>query len=220
MSLTSTLHSRYSTKKFDPDFKLTPEQESELLELLRMSPSSTNLQPWHFVIANTETGKARLAKGAEGFFHFNAPKIKDASFVVLFCARTDADLDYMRLLSEKEDRDGRYPSPEVKEQVFGVRNLFSDIHRYDLKDHPHWMEKQVYLNIGQFLLGAALMGLDALPMEGIDVKALDEEFDLRSKGYTSLVMVSVGRHAEGDFNIPSKRPKSRLPESYIFTQLD
>lgn len=59
-----------------------------------------------------------------------------------------------------------------------------------------------------------------IQMEGIDVKALDEEFDLRSKGYTSLVMVSVGRHAEGDFNIPSKTPKSRLPESYIFTQLD
>ena len=79
------------------------------------------------------------------------------------------------------------------------------------------MEKQVYLNIGNFLLGVASLGIDATPMEGIDVKALDEEFGLREKGYTSLVAVSLGYRAESDFNSTEKTPKSRLPESEIFT---
>ena len=79
------------------------------------------------------------------------------------------------------------------------------------------MEKQVYLNIGSFLLGVASLGIDATPMEGIDVKALDEEFGLRAKGYTSLVAVSLGYRTESDFNSPDKTPKSRLPESEIFT---
>ena len=32
------------------------------------------------------------------------------------------------------------------------------------------------------MLGVASLGIDATPMEGIDVKALDEEFRLREKG--------------------------------------
>ena len=54
-------------------------------------------------------------------------------------------------------------------------------------------------------------------MEGIDVKALDEEFGLREKGYTSLVAVSLGYRATSDFNATEKTPKSRLPESEIMT---
>ncbi|MEP2240013.1 MAG: nitroreductase family protein, partial [Maribacter sp.] len=99
----------------------------------------------------------------------------------------------------------------------GGRKLFADIHRYDLKDLPHWMEKQVYLNMGALLLGAAALGIDACPMEGVDVKALDEEFDLREKGYTTLAVVSLGYRKDSDFN--AKLPKSRLPEETIITQL-
>ena len=39
------------------------------------APNGANLQPWHFVIANTEEGKKRIAKGTEGFYSFNTKKI-------------------------------------------------------------------------------------------------------------------------------------------------
>ena len=74
-------------------------------------------------------------------------------------------------------------------------------------------------NIGSFLLGVASLGIDATPMEGIDVKALDEEFGLREKGFTALVAVSIGYRAESDFNSTDKTPKSRLPESELFTEI-
>lgn len=220
MELTTILNRRYSTKKFDASKKLSDAELLQIKALLRMAPSSTNIQPWHFIVATSDAGKERVAKGTQGFFIFNEPKVKDAAAVVVFCARTSADEAYMRHLSEVEDQDGRYPSAEIKEQVYAVRNLFADIHKYDLKDFQHWMEKQVYINIGSFLLGVAAMGLDALPMEGLDLKGLDEEFDLRAKGYTAVAAISVGHRDESDFNIPSKTPKSRLPETEIFTLLD
>jgi nitroreductase/dihydropteridine reductase len=40
------------------------------------------------------------------------------------------------------------------------------MHRKELKDDDQWMAKQVYLNVGNFLLGVAAMGLDAVPIEG------------------------------------------------------
>ena len=147
----------------------------------------------------------------------NTKKILEASHVVVFCTRTNADKEYMQHLLDQEDKDGRYPNDEIKQMMNGGRKMFADIHRYDLKDFQHWMEKQVYLNMGSFLLGVAALKIDALPMEGIDIKALDEEFGLREKGFTTIGVVALGYRTETDFN--SSTPKSRLPEEEIITQI-
>lgn len=219
MNITDTLNWRYSTKEFDSNKSITNDDFEQIKTLLQMSPSSTNIQPWHFIIANDQKGKERITKGTQGFFQFNEAKIIDASHVIIFCARTDVDKSYMLHLQEQEDKDGRYPNEDIKERIFAARNIFANIHRYDLKDQQHWMEKQVYLNMGNLLLGAATLGIDALPMEGIDFKMIDEEFNLREKGFTSVAVVSLGYRAKTDFNATDKTPKSRLPKKEIFTLL-
>ena len=219
MNLKETLNWRYTTKEYNPSKKISDSDMAEVKNLLRMSPSSVNLQPWHFIVAETTEGKERIAKGTQGFFSFNEPKITNAAAVVLFCVKTDADDEYYHHIANKEDKDGRFPNEDIKNRFIGAVKAFAGIHKYDLKDLQHWMEKQVYLNIGSFLLGVASLGLDATPMEGIDVKALDEEFGLREKGYTSLVAVSLGYRAESDFNATEKTPKSRLAESELFTEI-
>ena len=44
---------RHTTKAYDPNRRIPDETVDKLKELLRFSPSSTNIQPWHFVIAST-----------------------------------------------------------------------------------------------------------------------------------------------------------------------
>lgn len=65
------------------------------------------------------------------------------------------------------------------------------------------------------MTGVAAMGIDSIAMEGIDVKAMDEEFGLREKGYSALAAVSLGFRKESDFN--ANLPKSRLEEAEVFT---
>jgi len=125
----------------------------------------------------------------------------------------------MQHLLDVKDKNGRFPNEEIKQNVNVGRNASADIHKYDLKDLQHWIEKQVYLNIGNFLLGVAALGIDACPMEGIDTKALDEEFGLREKGFTSITAVAIGYRTESDFNTTDKTPKSRLPESDVIIVL-
>ena len=217
INISDILNWRYTVKAFDGSKKLSSEQENDIKTLLQMSASSINSQPWHFIIAKTEAGKKRLAKGTQGFFSFNEPKVLNASHVILFCTKTEISNDYLEHVTNIEDEDGRFATPEYKAQNLGAKQLFTNIHKYDLKDAQHWMEKQVYLNIGNFLLGAAALGIDTVPMEGIDMKALDEEFGLRAKGYTATVMVGVGFRADTDFN--ADLPKSRLPKTEIFTDI-
>lgn len=208
---------RYSAKAFDPEKKISDAHMEQLMALLRFSPSSVNSQPWHFIIASTDEGKKRITKGTQGFYTFNEAKVLNASHVVLFCAKTDIDEAYTLKLLEQEDSDGRFTEPSFKTDNHMGRSIFVNMHRFDLKDAQHWMEKQVYLNMGTLLLGAGALGIDAVPIEGLDPKTLDDEFGLREKGYTALAIVALGYHSEDDFN--ASLPKSRFPEEEIFTIL-
>lgn len=217
MDILNALKTRYSTKEFDNTKKLTEEQIIQLEDLLQLSPSSTNIQPWHFVIATTDEAKKRITKSTQGFFSFNEAKVLDASAVIVFASQVDLKEEHLRKVLEKEDADGRFPQKEFKEQNYGAKIIFANIHKFDDKDFQHWADKQVYLNLGNFLLGVAALGLDAVAMEGIDRKVLDEELGLREKGFTSSVVVAVGYHKDGDFN--KDLPKSRLSKEEIIERV-
>ena len=95
--------------------------------------------------------------------------------------------------------------------------MFAKMHKFDSKDFQQWTDKQVYLNVGNFLLGVAALGLDAVPMEGFESKIVDKEFGIREKGFTSSVIVAVGYHKESDFN--RYLPKSRLSKADIIERV-
>ncbi|WP_297199626.1 oxygen-insensitive NAD(P)H nitroreductase [uncultured Pluralibacter sp.] len=217
MDIISAVKKRYSTKAFDAAKKLTAEQAENLKTLLQYSPSSTNSQPWHFIVASTDAGKARIAKSTAEGYVFNERKILDASHVVVFCAKTAMDDEWLQKVLDQEDADGRFATPEAKAGNNKGRVFFADMHRKTLKDDDQWMQKQVYLNVGNFLLGVGAMGLDAVPIEGFDAAVLDAEFGLKEKGYASLVIVPVGHHSQEDFN--AALPKSRLPLSVTLTEI-
>lgn len=71
LDIVSASLKRHATKAFDSHKKLTPEEVEKLRTLLQYSPSSTNSQPWHFIVASTEKGKVRIEKSATGMFALN-----------------------------------------------------------------------------------------------------------------------------------------------------
>lgn len=218
--ITDFAKARHTAKAYDASKKISDADIEKVRQLLRFSPSSTNVQPWHFILASSAEGKDRIAKAADAKFPFNSKSIRDASHVVVFASRLAIDEGDLQHVLAQEEADGRFAAdPETfKPQMHAGRSMFVNIHKQDMKDVQHWMDKQVYLNLGQFLLGVAAMGIDATPMEGIDVKVLDEEFGLRDKGFSSLVVVPIGyRDAAADFN--AALPKSRLPYADILTEV-
>ena len=217
--ITDYAKKRHTAKAYDPNKKISAVDIEKIKELLRYSASSTNAQPWHFVLASTDEAKAKIAKSTE-IYPFNTQSILDASHVLVFCSKLDIDEKYLLKVLEQEDKDGRFAAdPKTyKPQMHGGRTMFVNLHKHDYKDVQHWMDKQVFLNLGAFLLGVSTLGIDATPMEGIEVKVLDAELGLREKGFTALVVVPIGYHdSEKDFNATS--PKSRLPYSEILTEI-
>lgn len=217
MDITAAARKRHSTKSFIAGKTISAEQEQALKDLLRFAASSVNSQPWHFIFASTDAGKARIAKSTQGMYNFNEKKVLNASHVVVFCSRLDMDDDYAVHITEQEDRDGRFIDEQARAGSLAGRKMFMNLHRVERKDTPEWAARQTYLNLGAFLLGVGALGLDAVPIEGFDADILDAEFGLKEKGFQSLALVAVGYHAEDDFN--AKLPKSRLPELEILTEI-
>lgn len=208
---------RYTTKAYNPNKRIPAETLHRLLETLRLTASSVNSQPWHFIVAGTKEGKERLLAGFGQGYEFNAPKITNASEVVVLCTRNDMSAEFLQTLLDQEDKDGRFANDEIKAGNQKGREFFVNIHKKDRNDLKAWLEKQTYIAVGTLLLAAAAEGVDATPIEGFDATALDKELKLAERGLSSTVVIALGYHSDEDFN--AKLPKSRLPASTVIEKI-
>lgn len=181
---------RYATKKYDPSKKISAEKIDELKEILRLSPSSINSQPWRFTFISDQKLKEELAP----FSFHNASKVKDASHLVIFSM-----IDNLELF-ESENIAG------LPEGAIAYYN--NNIKPGTEEQIKAWMAHQVYLSLGFFLSGAASLGIDSTPMEGVNAAEYDRVLGL--KDYKTLFAVALGYRDPDDFNQPSLKPKSRI----------
>lgn len=217
MDTLATAKTRYTTKAYDAEKKIPQAQFEKMLEVLRFSPSSVNIQPWHFLVAESDEAKQRIASALTGNYIYNAAKVLNSSHTLVFCTRTDISAEYLEQLLQQDDLSGRFKDEAAKQGQRDTRSGYVEFYRNELKNLPAWMENQTYLALGQLLFAAGLEGIDATPMEGFDRTLIDQEFGLTEKGLKASVVVALGYRSETDFN--AKLPKSRLPDEVVFTRL-
>ena len=147
---------------------------------------------------------------------FNIPRIRDCSHFIVLCSKTKISKEDYEALTEKEDKDGRFGDPKLKEAIGSHRREFGQMHE-KLGDFSQWTAKQVYLVMAALLYGAASMGIDSTPIEGMDFAKADEILGLKDKNLQSVGIVTLG-YRKDDSN--ALRPKSRLAKETIISSLD
>lgn len=217
INLTELAHRRHSCKAFDPHKKIPPALFHPLAEVLRLSPSSVNSQPWHCFVATSETGKQKIARATPGHYSYNTPKLLDCSHALALCVRNELDDAWLDTLLAQEVADGRLHGDEAIAKQRDTRRYYVDLHRNELHDTAAWLEKQVYLALGALLQGAAALGIDACPIEGFDAQALDDALGLKTQGLRGAVLVALGYRSDKDFN--AALPKSRVAAEQVITVL-
>lgn len=217
MNIAQIAKNRHSCKAFDPSRVLNAEQLQQLQDLLYWAPSSINSQPWHFFLASTAAGKEQIAQGMAGdAYAYNAKKVRDAALAVVFCAKTDLSAAHIDAVLAQEAAHGRFATPQAQAKRQAACYFFTDFHR-EKGDMPEWLAHQSYIALGQLLLGAAAMGLDACPIEGFDPHIMDATLGLSAQGLRSVAAAAVGWRSDEDFN--ADLPKSRLPQERVLTWL-
>jgi nitroreductase len=82
---------------------------------------------------------------------------------------------------------------------------------------PHWTARQAYIALGNLLTSAALLGVDACPMEGFVPAEFDKVLGLPAQGLTAVVCCALGYlSAEDKYAVT---PKVRLPKSELVKRL-
>ena len=180
---------RYATKKVDATRKITHEDWATLERALVLAPSSYGLQPWKFFVIDDAATRAKL-KGVA----WNQSQITDASHLVVFAIKKDlavADVErYVQRIAEV-----RKVSATTLEGFKGMMVGTLTKPGFDAKG---WSARQAYLALGFFLSAAALMNIDACPMEGFDPAQFDEILGLSKQGYGSVVVATAGYRAADD----------------------
>jgi nitroreductase len=77
-----------------------------------------------------------------------------------------------------------------------------------------WAQRQAYIAMGFLLETAALLEIDATPMEGLDPAAYDKILDISGSGWKTVAAVALGYRHQEDGNAASK--KVRFDESDVF----
>lgn len=214
MNITDIIRTRYTSKAYDASRGLNDEQREQLLELLRLSPSSVNSQPWHFFVIESADAKSRILPA---FGEANAAKVQNAAMVMVFTTRTEMDENHLQTLLAQEQQDGRFQSEDAKAGQDAGRRYFVNLNSHSVEQQRNWMARQAYLSLGFLLFGSAAMGLDATPIEGFTPKTMDEILGLQAQGLQSVVVAAIGYHSEQDFN--AHLPKSRLARDKVITLL-
>ena len=217
MDLLNISKTRYTTKAYDPSKKIPQQQFDRLIQILRLAPSSINIQPWHFFIIENDQAKQRIAKSLFGKYAYNAPKILDSSHSILFCTKADITENHLTNLLNQDDQSGRFKDQTAKQAQQDARTGYVDFYRNEKGDIQRWAENQTFIALGQTLLAAGIEGIDATPIGGFNEEIISEELGLVEKGLIPSVLLALGYRSEQDFN--AKLPKSRLNKDDIFTVL-
>lgn len=207
--LLAQLQWRYATKEFDPSAKIPADTWDSIEQSLVLTPSSFGLQPWKFLILTNPELKNTLLEHS-----WNQKQVVDCSHFVVFAAPTsvgDQEIQaWIDCLAETRDvtTDSLSGYKQVMEGFLG--NLDDDA-------RLAWAHRQIYIALGQLMTTAALLGVDACPMEGFVPPEYDRILNLSDQNLTASVACALGYRSSEDKY--ASTPKARFERQAVIDHL-
>lgn len=189
---------RYATKQFDATRKIPDDQWKTLEESLLKAPSSYGLQPWRFLIVENPQVRSELKPHS-----WNQGQITDASHLVVFLYKEKLDVDHIKKhISRVAEVRKVEPSALAGYETMMIENLTKGPRSTTIEA---WAQRQSYIAMGFLLETAALLQIDACPIEGLDPVQYDKILKLEGTGWKTVAAAALGyRHAEDKYQSSPK----------------
>ncbi|MAW59572.1 MAG: reductase DrgA [Planctomycetes bacterium] len=176
MEVTAAIRQRRSVKQYDPEHRLTEDEIRHLLGHAMLSPTSFNMQNWHFVAVTDREVQTKLCAAA-----WNQAQVRDCSLTLVITGRMDAWKDMTRQLRH---------APENVQEMFGkmVPGFYSG---NDALERDECV-RSVGIAGQTVMLLAKDMGYDSCPMIGFDPAQVSEILAL-PETHAPLLMITIGK---------------------------
>lgn len=206
--LLETLRWRYATKKMDPSRPVPEEKVARILEAIRLTATSSGLQPYQVLVVTNPELRAAIRPHA-----WNQAQVTDCSHLLVFAAWDNYTPERINHMFD------------LVNTVRGFRNEGWEAYRQQvLATYPprdpevnfQHAARQAYIGLGTALVAAAEEEVDCTPMEGFDPAKVDEILDLRTQGLRSVLLLPLGyRATEGDWLVNLKKVRRPLSDFVV-----
>lgn len=208
MSFLDKLNERYATKAMNGDV-VPQEKIDNILEAIRLAPTSSGLQPFEvFVVTNDEI-KSSIKEIA-----WNQSQVTDCSHLLVFAAwdnYTEDRINHMFDLTN-EIRGFKNEGWENYRQM-----LLSSYPQRDAETNFQHAARQTYIAFMAAIAQAAYEGVDNTPMEGFDPNDLDKILGLRKKGLRSTLLLPLGyKDVDNDWLVNLVKVRKPIKELVTF----
>lgn len=209
--LISKLEWRYATKKFDPSQVVSQDKIDFILEAIRLSASSSGLQPYEVLVVTNKAIREQIKPHA-----WNQGQITDSSHLLVFAAWDNYTAERINQMFDLTN-DMRGFKNEGWENYRAM--LLNTYPQRDAETNFQHAARQAYIGLGSALIAAAELKVDSTPMEGFDPVKVDEILGLKEKGLRSVLLLPLGYRAdEGDWLV--KLQKVRRSREQFVTEIN
>lgn len=179
---------RKSIRAYDETYKISQEEMLEMIQEATTTPSSVNMQPWRFVVVESEEAKAKL----KPLIRFNTRQNDTSSAMVLIfgdmqCYEHGEEI-YNAAVAQGE------MSAEVRDQqLAAIIPYYKNFSKEQMNDV---VKIDSSLAAMQLMLVARAHGYDTNPIGGFEADQLAEAFDLDKERYVPVMILSIGKAME------------------------
>ncbi|WP_337878768.1 NAD(P)H-dependent oxidoreductase [Rheinheimera sp.] len=207
MSTLDLLNWRYATKKMQASNAVPAERLDYILEAIRLSASSSGLQPYQVLVVTNPEIKAKIRAVA-----WDQSQVTDSSHLLVFAAWDNYTAERINMMFDlvNEQRGFKNEGWEAYRQK--LLNFYPQRPAQQNFEHA---ARQAYIGLGSALIAAAEQQVDATPMEGFEPEKVDEILNLAELGLKSVLLLPLGyREAEGDWLVNLKKVR-RATEDFV-----
>lgn len=199
--LSEVIHARKSVRKFDSEYQIAPEVIEEMLQEATLAPSSSNLQPWRFIVIQDDQAKKKIKE-----FSFNQEQTETSSAIIAVIGDTEMyhNIDEIYLSNLKA---GNIDEVNVQRLIDNAKALYPSAPTDARLTIAAFDAGLVSM---QLMLIAKAKGYDTVPMGGFDKAQFAKEFNLEDR-YVPLVLIALGKAAAPAYG------STRLPLEKITT---
>ena len=201
MTFLSQLNWRFAAKEFDPSKKIADSDLSQILEAIRLAPTSYGIQPFHVTVISNEALKSKIELIAYG-----QKQVSSSSHLLVFSALTNINErndSYIELLSGGDEKQ--------KAALVGLKSMISStVGQLKESDLFSWSARQAYIALGFGLAASAELGIDSCPMEGFENVKVDEILNFPAHQKSVAILALGYRLAD------PTRPKIRFSQEELF----
>jgi nitroreductase len=188
-TLNDIIRERHSVRKYDPTFKIAREEIEEILTEAVQAPSSSNLQPWRFIVVEDQETKKELRQIA-----YNQEPVETSSAVIAVLGDKEMQQNIEKVYRSSYEA-GFMDEANMHRLIESANNTY-----------PHAPE-EIRKNIASFDAGLVSMqlmllakakGYDTVTMGGFDKQKFIERFQVSDR-YMPIVLIALGKAAAPAF---------------------